>query len=238
MNIFLYTDIHSMDCFYWYCVMNYMSQHLLEAIEINQARMPLYAKLSNKQSLKISRTLILSEKIGLTSSFVMDRLSKYWQKQNVPIMKYEFIPMSETPTFEESFTDTTGICENLPIVNTKAIQKDIHTLFKAKNYQQIDQYIEKALEEFKDFTKHYCMVRHILESVRRANNLIPLHIAKAQQLEVKNPEKFCRKVLHLQITLIHPSKLFDRWAHPLQKDGIPIIYQDVPAICANVDNYQ
>jgi len=217
--------------------MNYMTQHLLEAIEINKERQPLYAKLTGKKSLKISRTLLFTEELSLISSYPLDTIAKYWQKRNVPVMVHEFIPMDQTPSFKESFDSDKDIFDKLPKLNTQLIQKDATKLYTDKNYQGLFDYLDKMISEMQEYPKHYCMIRHILESIRRGAYLTQLHIKRANELKVRSPEKFCRYVLYNQIVIIHFSKLIDKWAHPIQKDGIPMVYQDVPYIPAKPESY-
>lgn len=218
--------------------MNYLTQHLIEAIEINKERKKLYAKISNNRSLKISKFLIFFEKLSLVSSYILDNIAKYWQKRNVPIMVHEFIPMDQTPSFKEKFTKMDDVCTELPELNTREIQKKSMQLYKSKDYQGLFQYLDDLIEkEMSQYPKHFCMIRHILESVRRSAYLIEKHIERAQELNVRNPELFCRYLLKNQIMIIHSSRLIDVWAFPLQKEGIPIVFQDVPHIPARVENY-
>jgi hypothetical protein len=218
-------------------IMNYMSQHLHEAIEINQMRSPRYAKLSDNRSRKISRALILTERLSLLTSYPLDNIAKYWQKRKVPVMVHEFIPMEKTPVFKDCFDDTNGITENFIAFDTKNAQSDLLTFFKKRDYKSLSQLCNQFIDELSEMPKHHCMVRHILESVRRASHLLPRHIEKAKELEVKSPRAFCHYLLYNQIIIINNSALFDRWAHPLQKDGIPILYQDVPYIPEFPENY-
>jgi hypothetical protein len=217
--------------------MNYLTQHLLEALEINSHRKPLYAKLSNNKSKRASNLLISAERLSILSSFPLDNIAKYWQRRNVPVMVHEFISMSETPDFKETFDDDSGIYSTLPAFNTKLLQKDIMKVFKQKDYQKLAQFVDDKITETNEFPKHFCMVRHILESIRRSANLTPMHIKRAHELNVRSPELFCRYVLWLHIVSVHSSSLIDRWAFPVQKEGIPLIYQDVPYIPAMPENY-
>jgi hypothetical protein len=109
--------------------------------------------------------------------------------------------------------------------------------FKAKNYEDLSLYITKILAEFEEFPKHHCMVRHILESIRRSSNLLVKHVELAKEKKVRSPEAFCRYLLFTQIMITSPSTRYDVIAHPFQRDGIPILYQDVPYIPAFPDKY-
>ncbi len=214
-----------------------MTQHLLEAIEINKHRLSLYSDLTGKRSRKVSRALIYSESFSLLSAFTLDNIAKFWQKRGVPVMVHEFISMEEIPEFSSSFTDQIGITEQFPKLNTLSIQNDIMKLYLKSEYKKLDIYIEKILMDMQEFSKHYCMIRHILESVRRSNNLAQMHIVKAKELGVLSPKLFCHTLMLSQILIIHSSKFLDKWAHPIQKDGVPIIYQDVPYIAPTPISY-
>jgi hypothetical protein len=214
-----------------------MSEHLIEAIAINRKRKPMYAKLTKGKSLKISRSLIASEALSLLSSVPLDIISKYWRNRNIPVMKHEFISMSLTPDFKESFEDPQGISPVFPKINTKLMQSNINQVFKQKDYDQLSDCIEAHLNDLNQFSKHFCMVRHILESILRSSNLAKVHIQKANEMHVRSPELFCRYLIYSQIIVIHSSSLLDKWAYPLQKDGIPILYQDVPVIPPMPEQY-
>lgn len=218
--------------------MNYLTQHLLEAIEINKERKVLYAKISNNRSLKISKMLIFFERLSLFSSYLLDNIAKYWQKRNVPVMVHEFIPMEETPEFKEKFDDLSTLYSELPELNTRKIQKESMQFYKVRDYAGLFNYLDQVIEsEMSTYPQHLCMIRHILESIRRSSYLIIEHIKTAKKLKVLSPELFCRYLLKSQIKIIHSSKLLDKWAFELQKEGIPIIYQDVPHIPAKPENY-
>lgn len=214
-----------------------MTQHLLEAIEINKARAPRYAKLSGGKSRKISYALIAGEGLSLITSNIMDRKAKYWQNGGVPFMVHEFVPMSETPDFKESFDDEEGITSVLPSIDTKGIQKKMNELHKSKDYVALADYTTQVIADISKYPKHHCMIRHIFESILRSANLTPMHIEKSKEKGLKSPEGNCRFLLGSQINIIHISSLYDKWAHPLQKDGIPIIYQDVPYISPMPESY-
>lgn len=217
--------------------MNYMTEHLLEAIEINKIRKPLYAKLSHNRSKKISNAMIAAERLSLMSSIPLDSISKYWIKRNVPVMVHEFMPMSLIPEFKEQFDNSDGILNIFPNINTKKMEKDLYQVYKTKDYEMLSKLADKFIQEMNTFSKHLCVVRHVLESIRRAAILTQMHIDRAAQNNVRSPEKFCRYLLLSQIKIIHLSKPIDKWAHPIQKDGIPILFQDVPYIPAQIDNY-
>ena len=211
--------------------MNYLTIHLREAIEINQARAPLYAKLTNGESTKISNALLQSEKLSLTTSLPMDKSASYWQKRGVPVFVHEFIPMDQTPDFAEHFSDMDGITSEFPHFPTDQVMSDLLKNLKADDYASVSALTKNVLEELNTTPKHLCLIRHLIESIHRGANLLPLHLEKTKEKNLFfSPKKLCHYLLWAQTVAIKPSLRIDRWAHPIQRQGVPIIYQDVPYI--------
>jgi hypothetical protein len=217
--------------------MNYLTQHLLEAIEINKVRKPLYSKLSKGKSKKISNSLIFTEYLSLITSYPLDNIAKYWQNRGVPFFEHEFIPMDQVRSFQETFDDTSGITDKFPELDTLGIKKDLAASLKTNDYGEILLKCERLLQEMNIYSKHLCTVRHLIESVGRSAFLTIKHLETAKQENVRSPQFLCNYMLNSQINIIHSAKMLDKWAFPLQKDGLPIIYQDVPHIPLRIDNY-
>ena len=211
--------------------MNYLTTHLKEAIEINQDRAPLYAELTNGESNRISNALLQSEKLSLATSIPMDKTARYWQKRGVPVFVYEFIPMNQTPQFTEKFSDMDGITADFPHFPTGQLIDDLLKYLKSDDYAKVSSLTGRALKDLSATPKHLCLVRHLVESIHRGSNLLPLHLEKTKEKNLFfSPKKLCHYLLWAQTVAIRPSVRIDSWAHPIQRRGIPIIYQDVPYI--------
>ncbi len=76
-------------------------EHLEEAITLNNERQPLYAALSNNQSIAISSALIEIEHKLLRMAILSDVVSYFYQKAGVPLLCDEYVSMSLTPKFSE-----------------------------------------------------------------------------------------------------------------------------------------
>lgn len=210
-----------------------MTTHLIEAIVLNVRRMPRYARMSQGRSLPVSLLLAASEALSLPTSFLMDQLAKYWQRRGVPVFQYEFVPMSEVTSFSSDFPFAFSPLGELPTfdLRSKAMVKTLRN----RDYGALRTLLQTMLKELGPNKHVYCMTRHTLESFLRCANLTSWHIAQAKRLGVRSPEKFCLLNLWSHQLVLRFCRLLDVLAFPLQDKGIPIIYQDVPAISAHPD---
>jgi len=211
--------------------MNYLTTHLQEAIELNKERAPLYSKLTNGESDRISKSLLQSERLSLPSSYAMDKAASFFQKRGIPVFVHEFIPMSETPAFQEKFDDTIGITNECPDFSVDLVMNDLLSALKIDDYKAVSGLTKSVLDELHETPKHLCMIRHLTESIHRGANLLPIHLEKVKEKNLfLSPKKICHYTIWAQVVALKPSLTIDRWAHPIQREGIPIIYQDVPYI--------
>ena len=157
----------------------------------------------------------------------------------VPVFVHEFMPMSQTPPFKEKFKNIKGITPECPNFSINTVMNDLLQLLKNDDYLSISSLTKNILSELSEIPKHLCMIRHLIESIHRGSNLIPIHLEKAKELNLYfSPQKICHYTLWAQVVALKPSLTIDRWAHPIQRDGIPIIYQDVPYIPPMPENYE
>ena len=218
--------------------MNYLTIHLKEAIEINQHRAPLYSKLTNGESDRVSKALVQSEKLSLTTSLPLDKAAKYWQNRGVPVLVHEFIPMSETPPFREEFNDLSKISDHFPLFPLEKVVSDLLSLLKKDLYKEISVLTKQIHADLNESPYHLCLIRHLLESIHRGSNLLPIHIEKTKEKDLLlSPKKLCHYLLWVQTVALKPSHRIDSFAYPIQRNGVPIIYQDVPIITPMPEAY-
>lgn len=217
--------------------MLYMTEHLIEAIGINFKRSKLYAAKTNGRSLSISRFLIGTEILIVPVGIFLDCIAKFWQWQEVPVMVHEFIPMENTSDYFESYPFEFQKLDRLPDLNFQIHYENLLNKFQTMNYRSISEAFEEAIKSLDSIPQHYCMLRHLLESGLRCSNLAETHVKVAHEMSVITPHWFC---LYLIFTHILPLKLavyLDRKAFEIQKNNVPIIYQDVPPIPPFPDQY-
>jgi hypothetical protein len=217
--------------------MNYMTTHLWDAVKINYQRRPLYAKLTQGKSKKISNLMMTFEVISLPTSLWLDHQGKRWQKKGIPLMVHEFIPMEKTPAFSTSYPFAIPTLNELPIFDGKTLLSDLSRLFKEKNYLGIKSRSEEDLAQLAQWPHLHCMMRHILESLGRSAELTLRHIALAKELKLDFDLRASHFLIHGHIMAIPSSQMLDRLAFPLQNQGVPIIFQDVPPVAIEPESY-
>ena len=208
-------------------------EHLREAIAINKARRPLYARLSNYHSTEISDRLIAGEQLAKFASYLFhnfDARAESYQEKGINIVCDEFVSMSLTPRFEAygplPHPDLRHFHELDPYIIRRSLSRAIddgypQTVAAAKHWINV---IEKSDVRFN------CMTRHLLESVGRIAKLAPGHIQKSKSLGLKSPARLSNSMISSHLLMLPESVALDVLAAPIQAQGIQILCQDVPPI--------
>nr|WP_295902882.1 hypothetical protein [uncultured Bdellovibrio sp.] len=207
-----------------------LSTHLREAIKINEQRAPVYERLSQGQSRAISEMLIKAEKKVLWVAPLADAWAAPYQRAGIPILCADFIDMSHTPAFRAVNPDGKDSLQHFHPAPTGEISERLRELFKAKDYDGIVRYADEQVQELNRVPRYNCMVRHVLESIRRMAGLAPIHDQKARAKLHISSLLLSRTVLKSHINLLDESSEIDALAAPLQAEALPIICQDVPHI--------
>lgn len=203
--------------------------HVQDAIELNRERRDLYSKETNGESEKISRYLIIWEKLIRIKAKQYDRKAAPYQAQGIPFMCEDFIDMDETPEF---IARTAQIPRGY-MGKYKPNSKDIKRRLRSKlnlGYDHLAKQLENEIERLK-FNKSYdCLLRHLIESLLRTADLAPRYLSKLENKEKKKLDKLIKKYLRLQIFGIGQAIFIDKKARSLQAEGVPILCNDVPAV--------
>ncbi|ASD62768.1 hypothetical protein [Bdellovibrio bacteriovorus] len=207
-----------------------LSEHIHEALVLNKERKPLYMNLSDGKSKAVSDKLIWMErKLSVAVPFA-DAWAAPYQAAGIPILCQDFISMSETPKFQAQNPEGPDSLHNYRRPDIAGIKSRLLELYKAKAYQQLAEYADKQIVDLDQKPRYNCMVKHILESVRRMAALTPVHAQKSKAKNKVSSEFLSRTVLRSHIMLLDDSAEIDEVAAPLQAAGLPIVCQDVPYI--------
>ena len=90
--------------------------------------------------------------------------------------------------------------------------------------------LEHKLEELGETPNFHCMLRHLLESILRISNLAPIHEQKAEAIGMLSTRALSLLLVRLHLLTLEFGVQLDRFAAPVQADGVPIICRDVPPI--------
>lgn len=205
-------------------------KHLLQAIQINKTRLPLYAALTDNQSIRISNQLIFWEIIALPLAKITDWCARKYQSAGIPIVKEDIVSMDFTPEFK--------VCSSVPPLplaqfvcqNGNSIKRRIYKAYKEKGFSGIIYITQEELNKFEKIQTYHCMLRHLLESILRIADLAPKHDAFTISKGMRSTRHLSWFMIWLHLIFLAITTKFDEWAAPIQAKGIPIIAQDVPVI--------
>ena len=207
--------------------------HLWEAIQINRERMPRYARLSDGRSLWVSRQLILSELLSLPFGAFTDLWGSRFQKHGIPIVLEEYVPMALGP-FQEHVLPPQAIYERY---DGHALGRRLKAAWKNGGFSEVDRLASAELARLEHEPLYHCMVRHLLESVRRIARLAPLHAELARVRSAPSPLRLSRWMLWTHLPLFASAARMDAQCAPIQAQGIPLLAQDLPVIPPDSEFY-
>lgn len=207
-----------------------MTTHMKDAIKINRQRGVWYSELSEGKSEAVTNRLIGMERRLLLGSPAIDLWARPYQKAGVAIVCEDVIDMSRTPQFRRQNPEGRVGKGSYRLVLVDVVHQKLKEKLKSEDFQGMawlaDQYV-KQLEKQPRFN---CLVRHMLESVRRTAILTPRHEAEALRKGLDSPKALSKLILKSHLDLLSESAVIDKIAAPLQADGIMIVCQDVPHI--------
>lgn len=207
-----------------------LTKHVHEAMTLNKQRKPLYEKFSSKKSRKISNKMIWMEYRLLLASPLADIWAAPYQSAGIPVLCQDLVPMSGTPAFKPLNPDGKDSLSNFHQPDINYTSEQMLNLYKEKAWFQLANFADRNIKDLDQVPRYNCMVKHILESIRRIAALTPIHAQKAQELHLISTELLSRALLRSHIRLMNEAAEIDKLAAPLQADGLPIICQDVPFI--------
>jgi len=210
--------------------MQEFKRHLQEAINLNTERMPLYSELTNGDSLRYSKKLISDERMALWWAWIFDRVGDKYQAKGVPFMKAEFVEMSLVPEFSNCYPSNINYQIALQKVEIKNFSSQLKNEIKKDKFESIIQTCNEFLDDLHKQPHVYCMLRHVIESLRRIAYLIPVHQKKCDQLNLSFPIIYSVILLKIHRLVLGRSKELDEAIAPIQIAGVPFLFQDLPPI--------
>ncbi len=206
------------------------SRHLKEAIELNTERLLLYAKLSGGETIPYSKKLIWYEQLALKGAWIFDQLGKRYQQKGIDYMKNEFVEMATASPFYEQYPAGIDFAKPLELLHFTSFMKQAKQLNKQQQFEQLVELCNMRLHQLEKQTHVYCMVRHLIESIRRMAFLIPTYEAPCEAQQLKSPMVYSQFLIRLQLMMLPKSAVFDIAIAPIQQQNIPFLYQDLPPI--------
>ena len=208
---------------------NAIQKHISEAIEHNKSVTHLYSELSNGESNRLSFTLINLERITKVLVRKIDSESRLYQENGISLLCDELADMKNVPAFQDSLP-----YELRPVKFYQYDYKNLTTkLNKLLSNDKIDEAYQTIAIDLQNLEKapyQQCLTRHFLESIARTLKLSDQHREDALKINLPDPLNIIKKFISLQQRALALTNYLDKQAFPLQRDGILIYCQDVPAI--------
>jgi hypothetical protein len=197
-------------------------RHLLEAIELNTERRPRYAARTDDRSLPISNRLLAAERALLPVAWAFDSLDRNARAVGVCEM---FEPMSAARDFGAGAPPHASFVP----VDARGIERELRGALK-RGYADVSSSTAARLEALEGQPGHHCMLRHLLESTRRAANVADRHEREAVARRLPSRARLYKALLNLHLSGLVGASEIDAEAAPLQADGVAIVCDDVPSI--------
>lgn len=203
-------------------------RHLLDAISLNERRLPVYREWSDGRSVEISRALIRMERLALIAAWQVDAEARPYHRAGIPIVCSEYVSMSLTPPLpERPGPGLTGPYRSPPPPDSMIAA--IREVYGAGGFEGVVDATDRLMELL-GRPEQNCMVRHVLESLGRVASLAPVHLRSARSAGLPSTRPLSELMLRLHLEVLDESVALDRRAAPLQAIGIPILCADLPPI--------
>jgi len=204
-------------------------EHLKEAIKINKERKELYGALTQGESRKISRRLILFEKASLPVAYYLDRKAKKYQRRGINLFCNEMISMDLTPPFRSLETVPSHSYLKISASRMKRVIKEA---YKIGGLLAVQDETAKILHQLESVPAYHCMVRHFIESIHLLAQNGPRYDLDYERWigGSSYPSRLIWKFIKLHLRSLSLMDKLDRQAAPFQQRGLPILCQDIPPI--------
>jgi hypothetical protein len=208
-----------------------MYHHIEDAMILNQARAPIYNRLSNGDSAVVSAAMISFEKGLLRTASIADAAAFPFQVAGIPILCLDYIHMSETPPFHNSFAQGAPKMSQFHQLDMGGVKTALTAALQTDDFDSMIEIATQNVAELKQEPRFNCMVRHFLESIRRIAGLAPQYQAMAKtKLGAYGTKFISKKILKGHIKALDEAARIDLMSAPVQAQNIPIVCQDVPHI--------
>ncbi len=214
-------------------VVNAFYDHILGGIRSNQARGPVYDRLSGGDSRRILRKLTLFQRAFLPLAWLVDRRAHRFQRRGIPIVAGDLMPVAGLPA-PETPPRWRGKLASGP---ARQVKEDLKTfkhrfwnLVQAADFHAAARLTWETLQMVKAVEEreacHLAMVKHFLESL----GLGALHAVRYVRDSRGEVIPLAKAFLAVQLLPLASTLPMDLDAQALHARGIGILVNDVPAI--------
>ncbi|MGH7410937.1 MAG: hypothetical protein ACREJ6_07780 [Candidatus Methylomirabilis sp.] len=204
--------------------------HIRDAIEVNRQRLPLYSRLTNGESEKVSKKFILNQHLVLPITWYVDWRARAFQQKGIPIVCLDMVSMRLAPAFRERSEAPPRPLSEFQKQDIEGMHQRAKAGYRHGGFAEVSRVIGDEVKRLHAIPTYHCMLRHMLESALRCSNLAPVYVEMARHIPMKSPADLSWFLIRLHLMALGGCAELDALAAPLQAQGIPIIGQDVPPI--------
>ncbi len=187
--------------------------------------------MSGGRSRKLSQMLIATELASLPVAWYLEWYAQEFRDAGIPLLELDFVDMKLAPKFSSEKLPPIPASVPYRAVPRAAWKKEIDRLVKAEDFAGLHGQLEGWVKELGQEPRFHVMVRHVLESAARIAWLAPQYEKLAKEKGLKSsPLWISKRMLYLHAQSLWISDQLDSLAMPMQRDGIPILLNDVPPI--------
>jgi hypothetical protein len=209
-----------------------MTKHMRDAMTLNRARDSQYRALTKGKSSGITASMIRMEKNLLVGAPLADFWASPYQREGINIVCGDLIDMSHTPEFRAQNPKGKVSPQTYRPVLIKTAKEKLREHLDKNDFAGLAWLADQYVQQIEKNPRYNCLVRHMLESIRRTAALAPRYEQQARRKALLSPLRLSKVLLKSHMDLLEESARIDRVAAPLQAAGVMIICQDVPHIPA------
>jgi hypothetical protein len=212
--------------------------HVKDAVELYERRKPLYSELSQGRSEVDLWILTFMQRLNVPKARSFDERAAGLRARGIEGLGcHEFVSMNDVPAFKNSLPPSST--EKPSQRDVSSLGTELSKLLKAGQYPKLVSRIDEELELLKTAPHYDCLLRHFLESIARAADLVPLYLRniESQSIDEKTRRELVTELrqwsddfIELHISVLGTAKFLDRRVEGLQKEGLALFCQDLPFI--------
>jgi hypothetical protein len=205
--------------------------HLREAIAINRDRADAWAALSHGRTRVLSRLLVASEMATLPFAWWVERQAKRSGPGMVEMLGRCFVAMRDLPpVVRVAPADAPAMLRAARADATERWRRSVDTARANHAPDAVVAHSKRLLRDLDDASGILCMRRHLLESSARVA-FVMQHIPRNHRGRFVMWDLLQRHGLGLCV-----AERLDDLALPLQREGLPFLAHDLPAIPHDPDD--
>lgn len=206
--------------------------HLVDAIRLNTARMPLYMERTAGRSRGLSEELISTERLCLPLAAYFDWRGKYFERAGLPVVSGSFVPMdtaaADAPTVYSGQADATAVSYADTLL--RDLGRQTRAALRNADFAAVAQACEEALLALdrveRDSLGHFAMSKHLVESL----GLGALNGLECAHRSSGRTTALAHDLVWIQVLALGKAADADRRAQELHAMGAGILVNDMPAI--------